>query len=189
MSREEEHVVEALVALCVQLKVTCVVQVGAEDGYEANAILLETGCRAVCIDPDPKCRPVSPDLEFHEVVIGARNSVTDFYIHHERGLSGQLRRGDGNEITLTMPQVQLWTFCQNHSIVPDALIIDTEGTTLDVLAGAGELLESVNVVYAECQTYNVKAIDTVLSAFGLVQRAGLPSYDCGSQGNYTWVRP
>ena len=196
MSREEDRVIGSLVLLCKQLGVTCVVQVGAENGYEADAIKQATGCRAVAIDPDPRCAPCSSAIEFHEALIGATNSVVEFYLHPAPGLSGQLQRGSGGEIEVTMPQYKLSRFCRKYGITPDALIIDTEGTTLDVLEGADPLLGGVKLVYAECQTDMLKPgmrhvddVDAFLTARGFTAHYGLPSYDCGTQGNYTWVKP
>ena len=178
------------------MKITCLVQVGAEDGYEANAIREAVyGCRAVAIEPDPKCKPVSPKLEFHEALIGATNSVVEFYLNSVPGLSSQIPRYDGVEIRLTMPQQRLDTFCPKYGIVPDALIVDTEGTTLDVLEGCGSLIDGVRLIYAEVQAQEIRPgmrllpeVEAFLAQRGFVWREGPPAYSVGAQGNYTWVR-
>lgn len=196
MSCEELSTVNALIDLCTQLKVTCVVQVGAEDGYEAYKLKQATGCRAIAIDPDPSCAPISTKIEYHEVLIGSKDKVSNFYWNRIPGLSSPIRRGDAREIKLNLPQSRLDTFCTRFSIEPDALIIDTEGTTLDVLEGCGDLLDNVKLIYAECQTVVlrpgmrlVSEVDAFLTARGFVQHAGLPAYSVEGQGNYTWIRP
>jgi len=195
VSVEELPVVHALIDLCAALKITCIVQVGAEDGYEVYKLKQALGCLAIAIDPDPSCAPISTKIEFHEVLIGAEDTVADFYWNRVPGHSTQIPRIDGMEIKLTLPQSRLDTFCKRFGIVPDALLIDTEGTTLDVLEGCGDLLDNVRLVYAECQTVELRPgmrllpeVDTFLAERGFVQRAGLPAYSVGDQGNYTWVR-
>lgn len=196
MSREEPHIVFALVDLCKQLGVRCVVQVGAEDGYEAEEIRKATGCQAVCFEPDPKCAPVSLGLGWHPIMIGATDCMTNFYVHVTRGLSSQISRAGGLEEKVEMQQRRLDTFCLENGIAPDVLLVDTEGTTLDVLEGAGALLDAVRLVYAECQTHEIRLgmrllpeVAAFLAAREFVQRTGAPAYDAGGQGNYCWVRP
>ena len=196
MSREEPQVISALVSLCKQTGITCLVQVGAEDGYEADEIRKATGCRAVCIEPDPKCAPASSKIEFHEALIGASNSVVDFYLHAACGLSSQIARLDGMEIKTEMPQYRLDKFCEKYGITPDTLVIDTEGTTLDVLEGCGVLLDNVRLIYAEVQTQMIRPgirllpeVNAFLMARGFARRDGPPAYSAGAQGNYLWVRP
>jgi len=196
MSHEEPAIVNALVELCKQLNVRCLVQVGAEDGYEAEEIRKATGCRAVCFDADPHCGPASFGLEWYQVMIGATDSMADFYVHAARGLSSPIARADGMEEKHELFQRRLDTFCAERGIVPDALIIDTEGTTLDVLEGTGSLINGVRLVYAECQTQSIRPgmrllseVDACLTNRGFTRRAGPPEYDAGSQGNYCWTRP
>lgn len=196
MSRERNDIAYSLAALCQKMQISCVVQVGAEDGFEADCIREATGCRAVAIDADPKSVKMSPWLEAHETLIGASHTVMDFYVHKVDGLSSQFTREDGAEEKVAMPQQRLDYFCQQHGIEPDALIIDTEGTTLDVLEGCGALLDNVRLIYAEVQTSVIRPgmrllpeVEAFLSARGFVRREGRPSYHEGPQGNYTWVRP
>lgn len=196
VSREQDHIVSALVALCKEKAITCVVQVGAEDGYEADAIRNATGARAVCIEADPKCCRCSTGLEYHRVLIGAEDCIHNFFVHETMGLSSTLTRADGQEQHIAMEQYRLDTFCTLHGIEPDALIIDTEGTTLDVLEGAEGILGKMRLIYAECQDMvirpgvrTVAEVETFLAARGFVEHNDLPSYSAGSQGNYTWVKP
>jgi len=197
MTREHDDVVESLAGVCERLGVACVVQVGAEDGYEADCLSVMIGCRAVAIDADPSCNPVSKLLEYHRYIIGATDCKTNFYPNFTHGLSSTLSRKDKSEYLLeNEQQYRLDTFCTMNDIKPDCLIIDTEGTTLDVLEGCGDLLDNVKVIYAECQSHNLRPgvrpvtqVDEFLSARGFTQHLGPPSYSAGQvQGNYTWVR-
>lgn len=199
MAHEFPDVITALTNLCRQYRVRCIVQVGAEDGWEAAEVARRLGdCRAVAIDADPGSGPhVSGGMEWHQMLIGATDSPQQpFYVHKERGLSSQLMRSDGKEERVLMPQRRLDTFCreQDH-LAPDCLIIDTEGTTLDVLEGAGDLLSGVRVIYAEVSHDTSRgnramadAVDGHLVARGFARREDAPSYCAGSQSNWTWVR-
>lgn len=196
MSNEERNVTDALIALCKLKDVQCVVQVGAEDGTESALIQEETGCRAIAIEGDSKCHPVNDKIEYYRTLIGATNCVMPFYVHNSMGLSSQLAREVKEELRHDLPQLRLDTFCHMlNNVEPDVLIIDTEGTTMDVLEGCGGLLDNINIVYAECQTQEIregvrllKEVNDLLVAKGMTAHEGLPSYDGGAQGNYTWVR-
>ena len=123
--------------------------------------------------------------------------MTQFYGHSSPDLSSTIPREDGHERAETLHQYRLDTFCRTHGgIKPDALIIDTEGTTLDVLEGCGTLLDNMKVIYAECQTSDprpsvrhVNDVDALLVAHGMTQHTKEPSYArWQTQGNFTWVR-
>jgi len=195
MSRESDEIIAALVDLCKEIGVRCLVQIGAEDGWEAYCVHEAIGCRAVCIEGDPKCCRCSPRLEYHRCLIGATDCVTDFYVHEQMGLSSTIPRNDGLEQHVAMEQYRLDTFCELSGITPDALVIDTEGTTMDVLEGASGVLAGVRLIYAEVQTREIRPgvsllpeVDAFLAERGFVRREGLPAYDAGGQGNFCWVR-
>ena len=194
MSSESPDVITALTALCRQYAVRTVLQVGAEDGYEADCIRRELGCRAVCIEPDTRCGPVSGQLEWHEVLIGDGDGVTDFYLHTGLGLSSKVSRKDGKETAARVPQMRLDAFCRRHAVKPDCLIIDCEGATLDVLRSAGPMLQYVAVVYAEVNhddsrgPRNDADVQALLEEAGLRRHESAPSYSAGCQSNWTFVR-
>lgn len=197
MNHEELRIVAALVALCKQLDIHCAVQVGAEDGYEAGEIAKATGCRAVAIEADERCIAHAVEgVEFHTALIGGEDlDEVPFYRHSSFGLSTKVsREGEGEEL-LALPQRRLDTFCRELDITPDALIIDTEGTTLDVLEGSTGVIDGVRLVYAECQSSVIRPgvrlvgeVNEWLAVRGFVQHEGLPAYDAGGQGNYCWRR-
>jgi FkbM family methyltransferase len=197
MSREEDHVVHALEKLCQLHQVKCLFQVGACDGYEAYAVANKTGCKTVLFEPDPLCSPMARGMDWQAVMVGATDCVTTFYAHSTIGLSGQIARRDGAETAMQIKQTRLDTFCEQNDVWPDALIIDTEGTTLDVLEGCGDkILDGLKLVYAECQHSILRPgmrvvgeVNNLLVAHGMALRPGLPSYDAGVQANFTWIRP
>ena len=128
---------------------------------------------------------------------GGRVSYVPFYVHKTSGLSSPFVRGDSDEEARQFGQERLDTFCAVRGIspLPDALIIDTEGSTLDVLEGCGAILNGVKLVYAEVQTCEIRPgmrllpeVDAFLAARGFALRPGLPAYDGGAQGNYTWTK-
>lgn len=195
MSREEDSVVHALADLCQLYQVKTLFQVGACDGYEAYAVANKTQCKIVCFEPDPLCEPMAPSMAWHEVMVGATDCVTTFYAHSQQGLSGPFKRDDGGETEMRLPQTRLDTFCEKNNVWPDALLADTEGTSLDVLEGCGKALNNMKVLYLECQTVMLRPgmrllpeVDAFLVARGFTQHYGLPAYDAGGQGNYCWVR-
>lgn len=192
--REKPETAAALADLCKEYGVTCVVQVGAGDGYEADFVRDAIGCSAVAIEGCTDSARVFDKTDWHIAVIGATDGPMPFYVHDNRNLSGQVKRGT-NERMVMVHQRRLDTFCRYHGYTPDALIIDTEGTTLDVLEGCGELLNNMKVVYAECQTVQIRPgirtvteVDKFLVARGMTIHEGPPSYNPGGQGNFTWVR-
>lgn len=191
---EEPHVIAALADLCKKMEIRCLVQVGAADADEAGRIHKETGCRAIGIEARDDAQCLSGNVEYHHAIIGATDGVTEFYLHPTSELSGHFKRGD-EEKRVMMQQWRLDTFCFNNRLEPDALVIDTEGSTLDVLEGAGRILDNVRMIYAECQTEVLRPgirlvgeVDTFLATRGFTAHQGLPSYACGGQGNYTWVK-
>jgi len=195
MTRETDTICQSLADLCKRQGVTCLIQVGAEDGYEADCVRKATECQAIAIDGDPQCSPCSSAIDFNCILIGATDCVMPFYLHKTSGLSSQFQREDSQETMVEMQQYRLDTFCTLNDIAPDALIIDTEGTTLDVLEGCGSLLDSVKLIYAEVQSQEIRPgmrllteVDVFLAVRGFTQHLGLPSYTGGAQGNYTWVK-
>ena len=191
---EEDGVVDSLVDLCEKQDVKCLIQIGAGDGYEASKVMQHTKCRAIAIEAS-RSTSCDPNLEYHHAIIGATNGMTMFYLHSNTNLSGHFPRG--NEPGVSIEQQRIDTWCTVHGgIKPDALIIDTEGSTMEVLEGCGDLLNGVNLVYAEVQGDEIRPgirlvgeVDALLSARGLTQHEAMPSYGIGgSQFNLTWIR-
>ncbi len=199
MSHEHEEVVSALAELCKKLEVKCLIQIGAEDGYEADYVRNETGCRAIAIEANPMLSSYSPHLEYHRgTVIGASDKMTNFFLHDNTGLSGHFPRNDGKEKMLWLLQMSLESFCLiGGGIEPDALIIDTEGSTMEVLEGCSkQILDGLKLVYAEVQSKEIRPgirlvgeVDKLLTSHGMIQYLEQPTYGVGdAQYNMTWIR-
>lgn len=197
MTHEADGVCDALVALAVEHGIRCVMQIGAEDGYEAWYIRDSVGGRAVAIDGDPKTTPCTDDIEFYRCLIGPINTLRKFYVNEGMGLSTVIPRYDSMEQAIMAEQFTLDTICAMQDVKPDMLIIDTEGTALEVLSGGEETLKGVKVVYAEVQLKEIRPgvslltdVDTFLWARGFVKVDGPQNYEdsLGTQANRTWVR-
>lgn len=196
MAREDDHIVGALATLCMDVGVTCLIDIGCEDGYEAEAVRKATQCRAIGIDADWKVEAESPRVEFYHALIGATDCVgMTFYTNLTAGLSTQYKRIDGKEQDKRYPQWRLDTWCREFDVKPDALIIDAEGATLDILEGAGDIVNMLKLVYAEVQHEPMRdgcrpaeQVDDFLAARGMTRHIGLPSYRAGCQSNWTWIR-
>jgi FkbM family methyltransferase len=195
VSHEEESVVRALIDLAEEYEITCVMQVGAEDGYEADRIRSETGALAICIDGDPKVTSCSTNIIFYRCLVGDEDKMVDFWVHEQSGLSSKIARKDSCEQHVVLEQYRIDSICKTHDIKPDMLIVDTEGTTLEVLRGAGDILNRIRVIYAEVQTREIRpgvsllpSVDAFLVERGFKRREGIPEYMSEGQGNFTWVK-
>lgn len=196
MSVEHPQIITGLISLCKKQNVRCIVHVGAENGEEISRIRRASGgkVRAIGIDADPKCVPV-PNIEFHRAMIGARNGHEAFYLNSS-GLSSAIQRHQNTgESKVMLHQRRLDTFCRENDISPDALIVDTEGTTIDVLLGAGDILDTLKLAYLEVALdnsrglrANAKMVDLIMTAVGMKQYTPLPAYNSGNQGNRVYIR-
>lgn len=93
------------------------------------------------------------EIEVYQMVINSYDGDTIFHEKHQGGLNGILNRGDiyGN-ITLNLKCQRFDTFCTEHNIVNvDALKIDVEGATLEVLTSFGDILSTVKVMHIETE--------------------------------------
>ena len=106
MAVEDDAVIGALVKLCQEMRITCLVDVGCEDAYEADEIRKATGCRAIGIDADPKVEAESPRVEFYHALIGATDCVgMTFYTTVKLGLSSLFyREASGSQQVKHYPQ-------------------------------------------------------------------------------------
>lgn len=194
MTCEHADVCRSLADICRKMAVSCVVQVGAEDGHEASYLAQTLGCRSIAIEANAGVSS-SPGIEYHVSVIGATNGPTTFYRHSNGALSGHFPRGS-EEVAERRWMQRLDAFCGDNLIAPDALIIDTEGSTLEVLEGATGILGGVKVIYAEVQDYPIREgirpfplVDAFLAARGFTAHDAAPTYGKGdAQWNQTWVR-
>ncbi len=188
---ESDEVVAALVKALG--KVRTVIDVGSGDGYEVSHINAD---RRIAIDAHPFIERDYPNVEYFNGAIAEFNGMATFYYGPGPGCSSLHDRGGESIEVYTY---RLDNFCHINDIplaTVDALIIDTEGTTFDVLVGAGDIVSKyVKYIYAEVQLQRLYPnklayeIDRYLKCFGFhVDKVGMPSYESGPQANYLWTR-
>jgi hypothetical protein len=173
--------------------VDVIVSVGCGDGYELSN--LHAG-RKIGIDAHPEMSACLFGGDFHPgLAISHVSGVAEFWDGPSPGCSSLHNRGGKSRIVQVL---RLDDFLWRMGVSKvDALLIDTEGTTLDVLIGCGKILDTARVVYAEVQFNQIypngklfpEVNDFLVSrGFTLTDPDKLPSYDAGDQGNRLWVR-
>ena len=190
MPREHEEVIESLHSKLVGVR-TCI-DVGSGDGYELSRLECQ---RKIAIDAHPEMVCGFPGIEFWNLGIAEVSGKAEFWHGPMWGCSSLNDRG-GTKYEIDV--MTLDEFIDSHKLTDvDALIIDTEGTTWQVLQGAKKLLETVKYVYAEVQLVELyrnpqcRLIDEVtefLKKFSLHATQGLPTYNAYPQANILYVR-
>lgn len=133
----------------------CCVDVGAHVGYYALQMALWTAPRGrvVAFEPNPLARDVLEanvrlnamrdriTIEPHAVG-GAVGRASLFNAAETTGLSrlGAPNPESGRGATVEVDVVTLDGYCATHAVIPQWVLIDTEGLELDVLEGAAGLL-------------------------------------------------
>ena len=181
-----EEVAKAIAYYCPKSPI--VVNVGAEDGFEAAIIEAQVpGSIVYRFEPNR-----DTDGRWYGLVVGATNGPTTFYRMGDTALSSTYNR-TGSEPE-EREQIRLDTWAENSGIGwVDALFIDTEGSTLDVLVGAGDLLASTTFICAEVQETRlygdnalVGEVEEYLGRFNLARVPG--GYPGGQQWNRFYAR-
>ncbi|BCA94927.1 methyltransferase FkbM [Legionella antarctica] len=110
------------------------------------------------IEPVPQCKPLLEKLEHtigatcFNVAAGSKDGEIKFFVHPDISGSSSLRQWEGEVFdgeSVTVPLKKLDSLIPKSINRPSLLKIDTQGNELDVLAGAKELLEVVDVVIIE----------------------------------------
>ncbi|MCW8109393.1 FkbM family methyltransferase [Alteromonas ponticola] len=97
--------------------------------------------QVICFEPDPKnfgvlsTHAADQNVELHKLAVGSQNGVIQF-ASTSLGYSSKVSNA-GSEC---VNQVTLDTFCQGQAPLPTYLKIDVEGSDLDVLVGATDVL-------------------------------------------------
>ena len=100
MAHEEIHIINALIDLCKEYDVKCLIQVGAEDAWESyNIGQAMPLCRIIAIEADPGCNPIFPNINYHRELIGDNNEFVQFHCCGS-GLSSKIKRGEGAEVLI-----------------------------------------------------------------------------------------
>jgi FkbM family methyltransferase len=121
--------------------------------YTANA-----GAVFHFVEPVPACRPVLEALvrehggHAHPVAAGERDGSIDFFVHPDTSGSSTKRQYEGEFFDgekVTVPVRRLDSLISRPLQRPALLKIDTQGAELEVLAGAGQLMDEIDVVIIE----------------------------------------
>jgi hypothetical protein len=189
-THESEEVIEALRQKLVGVR-TCI-DIGSGDAYELCKLDCE---RKIAIDAHPYIGIQIEGIEFHNIGIAEVSGKAPFWHGPDWGCSSLNNRG-GEEFLIDV--ITLDEFVAKHEIKDvDALIIDTEGTTWQVLQGAKKVLETVKYIYAEVQLTEIypyprcrlgHEVSVMLEEYGLKMVTELPSYNAWPQANILYAR-
>lgn len=170
-----------------------VVNVGADDGFEAEVIeSMVSGSTVYRFEPCIWTWSDLPDtVKWSNLVIGATDGETTFYRMSDTALSSTYKRIGSTAEKRQQTRLDTWARLNNTRM--DAMLIDTEGSTLDVLVGAGDLLASVSFICAEVQETKlygdnalVSEVEEYLGRFNIVRVPG--GYPGGQQENRFYAR-
>ena len=153
-----------------------IIDVGAHEGGFTGELLLRAPlAKFHCFEPNPNVFPIlekncigyglldhKPRALAHNVALGSKEGVHDFLITKNSACSSFFTSSDHNkawagdycEVAETRPVKvsTLASYAADHNIHDVKLLkIDTQGSELEVLIGAAELLASIEYVYAEVQ--------------------------------------
>ncbi len=110
------------------------------------------------IEPVPQCKPLLEKLERQlgatsfNVAAGAVDGETEFHIHPDISGSSCLKQSEGVKLDgelVSIPIRKLDTIIPRDIARPCLLKIDTQGNELEVIKGAKELLNNVDIVIIE----------------------------------------
>jgi FkbM family methyltransferase len=167
-----------------RLGLAFVVDVGANRGQFAKVILSECpDAVVVCIEPVPSAARCLDELKsshrlhVHMCAVGADHDTATFYVTEDDDSSSLLPVGRTQHDlygTSTESEVQVRVERLDDLVAvddlahPSLLKIDVQGTELDVLRGAGDLLRSLDYIYVECsfvELYEGQALAPEVLAF------------------------
>lgn len=160
-----------------------IVQVGCLDAYEARWVKdkMKNCSGVIGFEPNPNARDVE-EIDFRRVAISNFNGKAMLSSVEHSGLSSLNDRG-GEKVEVDVQTLDSALGGSDCNV----LIIDTEGTTLDVLEGAQESLKQCKLVIAEVQTEIREQVKDYLSERGLEYMEG-HGYNCGPQANWFYAR-
>lgn len=110
------------------------------------------------VEPVPQCKPLLQELErtigatYFNVAAGSKNGEIEFFVHPDISGSSSLRQWEGEAFdgeSVMVPIKKLDSLIPKSINRPSLLKIDTQGNELDVLGGAHDLLEVIDVIIIE----------------------------------------
>ena len=160
-------------------KLRVILDVGANVGQ--SALRFNAGFKDVaihCFEPVENTSNVGrqrtslchPNITWRHAAVGDRNGSVTFYsagVSETSSIRDTSADPAANKVDVNqVPIVRLDDFCAEHHIAPVGMIkTDTEGFDLDVLTGAGKLLDSGSVECVVCEV-GFKRSDLSHSYFG-----------------------
>lgn len=135
-----------------------IVEIGSLDG--ADAVYFKSqfpNARVIAIEGLPANYTSNlaklKEIETYQMVINSYDGKTSFYQKELNGIHGIFDRGKeypGDVLTLECQRFD--TFCSLNNIESvDAVKIDVEGATLEVLTGFGKMLSTVRIMHIETE--------------------------------------
>lgn len=132
------------------IPLTGVVHVGLNDGYEIQ-FYEKMGLRVMGFEPLPReaeiCRRKHPNAVIHQTPLGSEPKQARLHVP-ESGTGGASLLRPLEPLAYTL-DVQLWRLNEFPLEGYDCLVVDTQGTELDVLKGAGDKLQQFKCLVVE----------------------------------------
>ncbi len=110
------------------------------------------------VEPVPQCKELLQKLEktigatYFNVAAGSKDGEIEFFVHPDTSGSSSLRQWEGEAFDgerITVPIRRLDSLIPDSIERPCLLKIDTQGNELDVLKGATDLLDKIDIVIIE----------------------------------------
>lgn len=164
------------------------IQVGCCDGFEGRYVRArDPNCIGlVGFEPNQDVKPEAQDFDFRRLAISNFCGKATLSMADAIGMSSLMDRGGA---TCEVDVMSLDHFMASARVDPCSyvLMIDTEGTLLDVLAGAAETLQKTMLVVAEVTNDQRSEAESILAGHGLHFVDGY-GYSAGSQANWFYAR-
>ena len=95
------------------------------------------------------------NIETYNLVINSYDGVVDYFEKDVNGIHGIYDRGsEYGTKKLSLPCMRIDSFCNVNNInYIDAVKIDVEGATLEVLESFGDILKTVKIMHIETEDY------------------------------------
>ncbi len=150
-----------------QFNIRTILDAGAGSGQFARTIRKTfPSARLVCFEPIDACFQEiretfrnDPNTSLNKLALGSKEGSFVFHIHRNPGSSSFLRMtdihtnaypGSGESETAVIPTIRLEDYLNTHSEMPEFFLkLDTQGTELDILKGAGDWIHKMRVIQIE----------------------------------------